>query len=454
MQLLSLLSSATPATPAIQARAATMPAVPMAGFGLLVEGMVRPLEPVTARPTTPGEAAPQGQTSDDAALAGLMQAMGLTTPVASPPPAVPTAIAVPVGDGGGEIAAAPVVPAGLVPALPTAAGAPSPAATPQTRSPVPANGPALAQGVNGPTPVPAVATDPQAAAAPDIISSPVATAPTPGIVAIAIPAELQTMAAVQAGAVAQPAVKPTAVKPTEGKPTPVADIAASRSAPRTRSAAMATTDAAPTSSAVTTGDAKPAALRLPVGEVNAGGGEAAPATIPATPPDNFTLPATTLSSQAIGRDLTAHAVAGARPTVATHATPGLQLVGRIEQAVAQEQTTLTVQLDPEHLGRVEVKLEMQDGRVTAMIAAEKPATLDLLQRDVRLIERALQQGGMQVQPDGLHFSLREGAGQWTQADQGRRGAQLYGQQAQADPAADPLAPPAIIRTDSLVDIQI
>lgn len=55
---------------------------------------------------------------------------------------------------------------------------------------------------------------------------------------------------------------------------------------------------------------------------------------------------------------------------------GLQLVGRIEQAVAKEQLTLTVQLDPEHLGRVEVRLELQDGRVTAMIAAERQSLAD------------------------------------------------------------------------------
>ena len=140
--------------------------------------------------------------------------------------------------------------------------------------------------------------------------------------------------------------------------------------------------------------------------------------------------------------------------LSTHATPGAQLTARIEQAVSDGQTTVTVQLDPEHLGRVEVTLEMQDGRLTAMIAAERPATLDLLQKDARLIERALTQGGMQVQPDGLQFSLREGGNQqWAQADQGRRGLMSYGQQVQAEPALNPLAP-SVSRSDSLVDIQI
>jgi len=130
------------------------------------------------------------------------------------------------------------------------------------------------------------------------------------------------------------------------------------------------------------------------------------------------------------------------------------LTGRIEQAVSEGQTTLTVRLDPESLGRVEVKLELQDGRVTASIAAERPATLDLLQRDARLLERAVQQSGLQLSDAGMQFSLREGAGQWAEAQSGqRRGGNAYGA-ASAEPAADPLSPVAVYQSDSLVDIQI
>ncbi|MDG5496311.1 flagellar hook-length control protein FliK [Niveispirillum sp. BGYR6] len=137
----------------------------------------------------------------------------------------------------------------------------------------------------------------------------------------------------------------------------------------------------------------------------------------------------------------------------SHLSPAAQLTGRIEQAVSEGRTTLTVRLDPETLGRVEVKLELQDGRVTAHIAAERPATLDLLQRDARLLERAVEQGGLQLSGGGLQFSLRDGAGQWAEAQAGnRRGGLAYGLAA-AEPAADPLSP-TLYTSDSLVDIQI
>jgi flagellar hook-length control protein FliK len=143
-----------------------------------------------------------------------------------------------------------------------------------------------------------------------------------------------------------------------------------------------------------------------------------------------------------------------RMTGTPHLSPAAQLTGRIEQAVSEGQTTLTVRLDPESLGRVEVKLELQDGRVTASIAAERPATLDLLQRDARLLERAVQQSGLQLSDAGLQFSLREGAGQWAEAQSGqRRSGNAYGAAA-VEPAADPLSPVAVYQSDSLVDIQI
>jgi flagellar hook-length control protein FliK len=143
-----------------------------------------------------------------------------------------------------------------------------------------------------------------------------------------------------------------------------------------------------------------------------------------------------------------------RMVASTHLSPAAQLTGRIEQAVSEGQTTLTVRLDPESLGRVEVKLELQDGRVTASIAAERPATLDLLQRDARLLERAVQQSGLQLSDAGMQFSLREGAGQWAEAQSGnRRGGSAYGVAA-VEPVVDPLSPAAVYQSDSLVDIQI
>ncbi|WP_173012503.1 flagellar hook-length control protein FliK [Niveispirillum sp. SYP-B3756] len=184
------------------------------------------------------------------------------------------------------------------------------------------------------------------------------------------------------------------------------------------------------------------------------------ATIAAVPPDpppeTAAAPVNPASSAAGTAVREAAGVASPlapRRSATSHLSPAAQLTGRIEQAVSEGRTTLTVRLDPEALGRVEVRLEMQDGRVTASIAAERPATLDLLQRDSRLLERAVEQGGLQLSGGGLQFSLREGAGQWAEAQAGnRRGGLAYGMAA-AEPAADPLSP-APYTSDSLVDIQI
>ena len=47
-----------------------------------------------------------------------------------------------------------------------------------------------------------------------------------------------------------------------------------------------------------------------------------------------------------------------------------------------------------------------DGSLRAMIAVDKPETLDLLQKDIRGLERALQNAGLQADSGSLNFSLR------------------------------------------------
>ncbi|MBN9064001.1 MAG: flagellar hook-length control protein FliK [Rhizobiales bacterium] len=53
-----------------------------------------------------------------------------------------------------------------------------------------------------------------------------------------------------------------------------------------------------------------------------------------------------------------------------------------------------IRLDPDHLGRVDVKLTIaEDGRVAASLTADRVDTLALLQRDARTLERAFDQAG-------------------------------------------------------------
>jgi flagellar hook-length control protein FliK len=91
-----------------------------------------------------------------------------------------------------------------------------------------------------------------------------------------------------------------------------------------------------------------------------------------------------------------------------------QVFVQLTKAVQNGQNKITVQLRPEELGRVEVKLDIGgDGRVKAMVMADKPETLDLLQRDSRVLERALQEAGLKTDNNSLSFNLhgKEGNGQ-------------------------------------------
>ena len=84
-----------------------------------------------------------------------------------------------------------------------------------------------------------------------------------------------------------------------------------------------------------------------------------------------------------------------------------QVAVQIQKAVAQGQDRINIQLKPAELGRVEIRLDVaQDGRVSAVIAAERPETLDLLQRDARALQNALQDAGLQTNSDSLSFALK------------------------------------------------
>lgn len=68
-----------------------------------------------------------------------------------------------------------------------------------------------------------------------------------------------------------------------------------------------------------------------------------------------------------------------------------------------------LRLDPPELGRVDVRMEISpEGKLTAVIAVERPETLDLLQRDQRILERSLMDAGLKTDTNSLSFSLKDG----------------------------------------------
>lgn len=89
-----------------------------------------------------------------------------------------------------------------------------------------------------------------------------------------------------------------------------------------------------------------------------------------------------------------------------------QIAAHLGRAIKDEVKAINVQLNPEELGRVDIRLEFSaDGRVSAHVIADNQQALDLLQRDQRALERSLTDAGLKTDNSSLSFSLRnDGSG--------------------------------------------
>ncbi|MBM3555268.1 MAG: hypothetical protein FJX47_06920, partial [Alphaproteobacteria bacterium] len=89
--------------------------------------------------------------------------------------------------------------------------------------------------------------------------------------------------------------------------------------------------------------------------------------------------------------------------------PAEQVAVQIQRAMQTGKSRITVELDPAELGKVEVRLDIdRRGQVMASVVAERPDTLDMLQKDARSLEKALASAGLSADMANLNFSLREG----------------------------------------------
>ncbi len=88
--------------------------------------------------------------------------------------------------------------------------------------------------------------------------------------------------------------------------------------------------------------------------------------------------------------------------------PQTQIALQIAKAIPQGIDRLSVQLHPAELGAVQIQLDFaEDGHVSALITAERPETLDLLQRDSRALAQSLSDTGLELENGGLSFSLQQ-----------------------------------------------
>ncbi len=106
---------------------------------------------------------------------------------------------------------------------------------------------------------------------------------------------------------------------------------------------------------------------------------------------------------------------------------------------------------------MDVKLEiMAQGRVVAQIAVEKPETLEMLQRDARGLQQALEDAGLKTDTGSLSFNLRSdgSASNRELADQSAPGTGEQGDEEAADANGDAEAPPQEYASDKLINVEV
>jgi hypothetical protein len=134
------------------------------------------------------------------------------------------------------------------------------------------------------------------------------------------------------------------------------------------------------------------------------------ATVPDAPGPQAGTVQPIATAAGLGTDARAGAAAQTQsanlPRAAAPLPPADQVAVQITKAVGDGLDRITMQLRPEHLGRIDVQLDVgSDGRVSAVIAAHRPDTLNLLQRDASALARALQDAGLHADAGSLSFNL-------------------------------------------------
>jgi flagellar hook-length control protein FliK len=98
-----------------------------------------------------------------------------------------------------------------------------------------------------------------------------------------------------------------------------------------------------------------------------------------------------------------------------------QISIQIKQGVASGADTIRIHLQPQELGNIDVVLEVKNSDPAQIrIIADRAETLELLQKDGRLLEKALAEAGLKTDSGSLQFSLKEHG-------QGHHSAQGFGQ---------------------------
>jgi len=122
-------------------------------------------------------------------------------------------------------------------------------------------------------------------------------------------------------------------------------------------------------------------------------------------------PGGTAATHQAQQNTSAQAANAPRFTQPQHALTD-QVSVQISKALNAGVDKISIHLKPAEMGRVDVKMEVShDGRLTAVVTADNKNTLDMLQRDSKELQQALQNAGLDLDNESLSFNLREQQGQ-------------------------------------------
>jgi len=135
-----------------------------------------------------------------------------------------------------------------------------------------------------------------------------------------------------------------------------------------------------------------------------------------------------------------------------------QAAVQIQKGIELGDDRINIQLKPASLGRVEVRLDVgSDGRVAAVITADRSDTLDLLQRDARILQNALQDAGLQADGNSLSFELRSQGQAFDQSSTGSAFTGARGDSGSAETAGANTVGASVrhsILSEDRIDIQV
>ena len=122
-----------------------------------------------------------------------------------------------------------------------------------------------------------------------------------------------------------------------------------------------------------------------------------------------TPPLTPTPSPVLPSVMTAQQFTAATAAMPQTAVPLDALAVHMARKLGSGSSEFEISLHPAELGKLEISLSVAgDGQVQASIRAERPETLELLQRDSRALEQQLRQAGLDVGSNALSFSLSNG----------------------------------------------